>query len=416
MHSIKMTLRELQRAETLHLLEMGKLTRSEAAERMELTVRQVDRLRLKLNKGGPSQLAHANRGRRSNNRLSEALEKEILEIVSKHYSDFGPTFAMEKLFKNHKIKVSKEKLRQLMKKNGLWITRKRRNSKCHPRRPRRSNIGDMLQGDGSEHDWFEGRRERCTLVALIDDASNRVYGLFFEGETTEAYVEVIKRYLRKYGRPMALYVDKDSIFRVNTPLASAKSAETQFARMMRELDIKLICAHTPEAKGRIERLFGILQDRLVKEMRLLDISTIENANKYLEDEYWDEHNIRWSHAPEKLEDFHRKAPSENVLDRIFTLRCERKTSKSLDFSYQGNIYQIQTKSPRRIAQKPIIIFERFDGTFWAEFDGKIIDTKPFKSIPQLTPIVDSKAINSFIDKRKPLTAIERHRRGMTRPR
>lgn len=413
MHSIRMTLKELQRAETIHLVEIGNLTRNGAAERLGITTRQVDRLRNKLRMAGSCGLAHGSRGRKSNNRLPEGREKELLELIREHYSDFGPTFAAEKLYKNHQIKVSKEKLRQLMKENGLWRARKRKEKKYHPRRQRRSHFGDMLQGDGSEHDWFEGRRERCSLVALIDDATNRGYGQFFESETTEAYVEVMKEYLKKYGRPRTLYVDKDSIFRINRPLINIEKAETQFARMMKELDIQLICAHSPEAKGRVERLFGILQDRLVKEMRLLNITTIDDANKYLEKVFWNDYNNRWAHAPEKPEDFHRYVPSDVTMEKIFTLRYKRKVSKSLDFSYEGTLYQIQTEIPHKIAQKPVMIFQRFDGTFWVEFEGKHVEAKPFKTIPQSTPIADAKTINSFINKRKQITAIERHRRGIS---
>jgi transposase len=410
-----MTQKEFERGQTLLLVKTGKLTRSEAAERLGITVRQVDRLRHKLCTTGSIGLAHGNRGRKSNNSLSEDRRQQVLALVKEHYYDFGPTFAAEKLLQKHLIKISKEKLRQLMKEEGLWKARKRKGRKCHPRRARRSCYGDMLQGDGSHHDWFEGRRAKCVLVALIDDATNKAYGLFFEGETTAAYVEVVRKYLSKKGCPLALYVDKDSIFRVNTS-ADRKTGETQFARMMQELDIRLICAHSPEAKGRVERLFGTLQDRLVKEMRLLNITTIEEANEYLEKKFWNEYNARWSHTPAKLEDLHRKAPSECIMDRIFTLQYQRKTSKSLDFSYQGTLYQIQSKTPHRIAQRRIKIFESFDGTFWVECEGEKLTVKPIKDMPRAAPIEDAKTINAFLNKRKALTAIEKHRRGIACPR
>lgn len=276
-----MTAKELQKIKTLQLLDSGRLTREEAAQHLELSIRQIDRIKRKLRLEGLIGLAHKNRGKKSNNKIKEEFRKEAMNLVKKYYNGFGPTLAAEKLLVNHQLIISKEKLRQLMKEEGIWKARKRKGSRYHPRRPRRDHFGDLLQGDASYHDWFEGRGDKCVLVALIDDATNNAYGRFFEGETTESYAEVMKRYLKKYGRSMSLYVDKDSVFRVNRPSVKTKG-ETQFGRMMKELDIRLICAHSPEAKGRVERLFGTLQDRLVKEMRLLKIRTIDEANEYLE--------------------------------------------------------------------------------------------------------------------------------------
>jgi len=416
MHSITMSEKELNKIEILLQVNLGKLNRKVASEKLNISLRQVDRLRNKLRSEGPKGLAHGNRGRKSNNRLKEEIRLKVLFFIRKHYVGFGPTLAAEKLLKDHQLKISKEKLRQLMKEEGLWEARKRKGTKYHPRRPRRSHWGDLLQGDGSHHDWFEERGSSCVLVAVIDDATNRSYGLFFDGETIEAYVNVMRRYLEKYGKPRSLYVDKDSIFLKNNVESIKTTGDTQFCRMMKELDICLICAHSPEAKGRIERLFGTLQDRLVKEMRLLNISSIEEANKYLETEFWDDFNKRWSVSPKESENYHRTIPSETALDRIFTLRRKRMVSKSLDFSYQGVLYQIISKTPNRLAKKSIVIFERFDGTLWAELDGVKLNIKPFKDAPKATPIEDSKTINSFINKRRPLTTIEKHRRGIGCPR
>jgi hypothetical protein len=416
MHSIRMSEKELKKIEILQLVNVGKLKRQEAAARLQITLRQVDRLRHKFRIKGAKGLAHGNRGRSSNNKLKKEIRAEAIRLIKSYYIDFGPTFVAEKLLSKHQIKISKEKLRQLMKEEGIWEARKRKGTKYHPRRPRRSHYGDLLQGDGSHHDWLEKRGVPCVLVAVIDDATNKAYGLFFDGETTEAYVAVMKRYLKKYGRPRSLYVDKDSIFRVNKVEATKSTGDTQFGRMMKELEVCLICAHSPEAKGRIERLFGTLQDRLVKEMRLLNICNIEEANEYLETRFWDEFNERWSLSPKESEDYHREIHSEVILDRIFTLRETRVVSKSLDFSYKGILYQIASKTPYRLVKKTITIFERFDGTLWAEFESKKLDMTPFKEAPKATPIEDSKTINSFLNKRKPLSAIERHRRKIGVPR
>lgn len=285
-----MSEKELQKAKMIHQIELGQITREQAAESLSLSTRQIDRLRVKLRTQGIGSLSHGNRGRPSNNKLKDEIRQQISTLIHKHYHDFGPTLAAEKLLKIHGIEISVEKLRQIMKEDGLWKAKKRKEHKYHPRRDRRSNFGEMLQGDGSHHDWFEGRRARCVLIAVIDDATNRSYGLFFEGETMEAYVEVMRKYIEQNGKPRSLYVDKDSIFRVNNATGERSKRETQFGRMMKELNINLICAHSPEAKGRIERLFGTLQDRLVKEMRLLGISNINKANEYLENEFWQEYN------------------------------------------------------------------------------------------------------------------------------
>jgi transposase len=411
-----MTKKEFNKGEVLRLLEKKQLTREQAAESLGIGLRQIDRLKNRLQEKGIGGLAHSNRGRPGNRKLKEGLKLKIVNTVKEHYTDFGPTLAAEKLLKNHQLQISRETLRLLMKNEGLWKGKKRKKPRYHPRRPRRGCCGEMLQGDGSEHDWFEGRRDRCVLVAVIDDATNRAYGRFFESETTEAYAEVMRIYLKKYGQPLSLYVDKDSIFRINRKVLSADAkGETQFERMMKELGIRLICAHSPEAKGRIERLFGTLQDRLVKEMRLLALNTTEEANLYLEKHFWDEFNNRWNCKAADPKDLHRKSPPDAILNRVFTIRHDRKISKSLDFSYNGVLYQIQTKTPHRLARKPVIIFERFDGSFWVEADGKQLVITSYKESPQTLPIQDSKTINAFLNKRRPLSIIERRRKGINCP-
>lgn len=416
MYCIKMTKKEFNKGEVLRLLEKRQLTRKQAAETLGISLRQIDRLKNRLQETGIESLAHRNRGRTGNRTLKAELKLKIVATVREHYTDFGPTLAAEKLLKNHQLQISRETLRLLMKDEGLWKGKKRKRPRYHPRRPRRRCCGEMLQGDGSEHDWFEGRRDRCVLIAVIDDATNRAYGRFFEAETTEAYAEVMRIYLKKYGQPLSLYVDKDSIFRINRKVLSADAkGETQFERMMKELGIGLICAHSPEAKGRIERLFGTLQDRLVKEMRLLGLNTTEEANLYLEKHFWDEFNNRWNCQAADPKDLHRKPPTDAILNRIFTIRNNRKISKSLDFSYNGVSYQIQTKTPHRLARKQVVVFEKFDGSFWVEADGKQLVITSRKESPRVTPIQDSKTINAFLNKRKPLSAIERRRRGISCP-
>ncbi len=416
MHCIKMSQKEISKNEVFHLLEEGKITRLEAANKLALSLRQVDRLRIRFRQGGILALVHQNRGKQSNRSLKKKFKEEVLSYVRDLYRDFGPTLAAEKLKEKHSLELSRETLRLMMISEGLWKGKVRRKTRYHPRRPRRECFGELLQGDGSHHAWFEERGSRCVLIGFIDDATNKVYGRFHEAETTEAYVDTLKRYLKKYGKPLALYVDKDSIFRVNRQIISTKSeGETQFGRMMKELGIELICAHSPEAKGRVERLFGTLQDRLVKELRLLNLNTINEANDYLENTYWKEFNKRWSCKPVNEKDRHMKAPTEDALDRIFTIRETRKISKSLDFSYEDVLYQIKTKNPHRLNKQTITIYKKFDDTFWVEYEGKKQEINMVQKIQRPPSIEGSKTVNAFLSKRKPLSSIARHRKRVGTP-
>lgn len=416
MHCIRMSQQELNKSEIFSLLEKGKISRREAAKNLGLSLRQIDRIRSRLRQGGIAALAHRNRGRSSNRKLKEAFRAKVLNYIKGLYQGFGPTLATEKLKQNHGLEISRETLRLIMQAEGLWKGKRRKKVGYHPRRPRRDRFGELLQADGSHHDWFEGRGPRCVLIGLIDDATGTAYGLFYESETTEAYVKTLEKYLKKYGKPLALYVDKDSIFRVNREFISIKAAgETQFARMMKELGIELICAHSPEAKGRVERLFGTLQDRLVKEMRLLGLSTIDEANIYLEKEYWTEFNKRWTCKPTKEENAHRKTPSDAALDKIFTLREKRKISKSLDFSFRDVLYQIQTNTPHRFTKQQVTICEKFDGTFWVEYIGKKVNITKVQKMQRSPSIEDSKTVNAFLNRAKPMSRIARLRKGIRTP-
>jgi hypothetical protein len=413
MGNLTMTDKELHRINIISQVEQGDLDRTSAAMSLRISLRQLDRLRKRLKSYGIRGIVHKGRGKQSNHKMSMVVEQQIIELIKLNYADFGPTLAKEKLYENHQIKISTEKLRQLMQREKLWRARKRRNNKYHPRRPRRSCCGELEQADGSHHRWFEERSDPCVLVAIIDDATNRAYGLFFESETTEAYATIMRRYIARYGCPLALYVDKDSIFRVNR--SEKHNGHTQFARMMNELSIRIVCAHSPEAKGRIERLFCTLQDRLVKELRLREISNIESANKYLEEEYWEKHNTRWTVEPNNMQDVHQKTPSEEVMDAVFTLRDIRRVSNSLDFSYNGTLYQIRSKKAHRLAKKNITIYRKFDGSFWIQHEGEILDFKAFKDISQQVPVIDSKEINSFLNGKQKMTAIERYRKRIYCP-
>lgn len=260
---------ELARLEAVQALEAGILTLADVADRLCISIRQAKRLRRRYRDGGPTGLISKRRGRPSNNRIDAGLLAAAIELVRERYVDFGPTLASEKLAVDG-VPIKRERLRQAMIAAGIWEPDLKRRREIHPPRERRPQRGELIQGDGSPHAWFEKRGPRCSLLLLIDDATTTIAsGFFAPSETTEAYFEIMRHYLRQYGKPFALYVDKHSVFRT-TRLTTGQDPKqpTQFGRAMHELDIELICANSPQAKGRVERANRTLQDRLVKELRL----------------------------------------------------------------------------------------------------------------------------------------------------
>jgi len=251
-----------------------------AAQQLKLSVRQVKRLVSNYRLDGPKGLVSKRRGHPSNHRIADAVRQKALALVTRCYSDFSPTFAHEKLTECHHLKFSVETFRHWMIKANIWQPKRRKKMTIHPERPRRSRFGELIQIDGSPHDWFEGRSASCALIVFIDDATSKLMTLRFSPtETTQAYMETLDVYLGQYGRPAALYSDKHSIFRVDH--VDHEGELTQFTQALKTLDIAPIHANTPQAKGRVERANKTLQDRLVKEMRLNVINTIEEANEYL---------------------------------------------------------------------------------------------------------------------------------------
>ena len=278
---VEMSERELRRAEVLASVLAGRLTMTAAAELMDVTRRQAHRLARQFAEQGAAGLRHRARGRPSNRLLGPHVRQMAMAYITESYRDFGPTFASQMLVERHGLSVSRETLRKWMSEEGLWLSRKQRRQ-FHQPRLRRDHFGELVQIDGSEHRWFEDRGPRCTLIVFIDDATGRLVGLrFVPSESAFAYFETLKGYLTSYGRPLAFYSDKHSIFRVSKPQAQGGQGMTQFVRALSELNIEILCANSSQAKGRVERVNRTLQDRLVKELRLEGISTIEAANAYL---------------------------------------------------------------------------------------------------------------------------------------
>ena len=343
---ISMSIREVERITVMNSLLAKRIKQRHASFQLDISVRQIQRLVKRYKRDGAKGLIHKNRGRVSNRLLPKEKREQIVDLIKKNYSDFGPTLACEKLLERHGLLSSKETIRKLMIAENLWLPKKKKIEKIHLYRTRRPCVGELVQLDGSPHKWFEDRADSCTLVAFIDDATSRIMdGEFVDYEGTFTLFDATKHYLLTYGKPLSLYVDKHSTFKINRQASIEEELkdlqpQSQFARAMDELRIELIFAHSPQAKGRVERLFETLQDRLVKEMRLEGISTKKDGTKYFREIYIPKHNARFAVLPKDQANVHRVLLPSDDLSRIFTLQSERKISKALTVQYKNTRYQL----------------------------------------------------------------------------
>src|SRR5580704_856027 len=316
------------------------LTQIAGAQRLKISDRQVRRMLLRLRQRGDHSLVHGLRGRPSNRKLPARLEQKILARLQQRYADFGPTLAAEHLAQEG-FSVSRETLRKWMTKATLWSPRSQRVKAVHVWRERRASFGELVMQDSSPYRWLEERGPACQLIALIDDATSRIWGRFTEHDTTEENLRTLEGWLRRYGRPLAHYTDKASIFRKAGPQPLPEqlrgaSLRTQFGRALNELGIEWIAAHSPQAKGRIERLFETLQDRLVKEMRLAGIDSIEAANHFLETRFLPEWEQRFTVTPRNARNAHRRLGREQHLEEILSVRVARRVAEDHTVSWDGN--------------------------------------------------------------------------------
>ena len=396
---LTMSAAELTRLEIMHRLETKRLTQKEAAEILGLGVRQIKRIWRSYRRQGAAGLISKKRGKPSNNRLKPGTRQKAIDLLYRHYYDFGPTLAHEKLTERHHLKLSIETVRKLMIAEELWKPKKAKKAVVHQMRERRACFGELVQIDGSPHDWFEGRSPACTLLVFIDDATGRLLELFFTpSETTYSYWEAMRRYLPHYGKPRALYSDKNSIFRVNIPGAVSGTGLTQFGRSMKELGVEVICANTPQAKGRVENVNGTLQDRLVKEMRLAGISGIEEANPWLPT-FIADFNVRFEVAPRSSHDAHRPLLSTEDLDRIFSKQVTRTLSKNLTLQYKKVIYQIQSKRPTyAMRHATVMVCENEKGEIEILYRGHCLPFSIFHKQERQAQVVTSKSLDVALKK------------------
>jgi len=396
--TVTMSHKEITRLEVMQKLSSKQIKQNKAAQLLKISTRQVRRIYKEYKRQGALGVVSKRRGKPSNNKFPEEFKEQVLRIISENYSDFGPTLLCEKLAENHELNVSRESVRQWMIEEGIWLGKKRKNTAIHQMRERRSCFGELIQIDGSEHAWFEDRGEKCSLMVCIDDATSEIVSLHFEQtETTIAYFKALRIHIEKYGRPLAYYSDKHAIFRVNNPEAPDDS-QTQLQRALRNLDIELICANTPQAKGRVERANKTLQDRLVKELRLRKINDIEAANKYLP-EFTGSYNNKFAVVPKSKTDCHRKSiPSSSELDFILGLQYERKLSKNLELNYDNMVYQITAEQKgNTLKHAKVNVCVKVNGQIIVSHNNANLSYKTYKKQPRKTEIVNSKNLNNKID-------------------
>ena len=394
-----MSEQEQSRTEVIRLYVDGYIKQNVAAKRMKLGTRQVRRLAKAYRLHGVKGLIHGNRGKVSNRKIRDEVKLRALSLVREFYYDFGPTFAAEKLLEKHSINISSETLRQWMISDGIWKPKGKKKEQNHPMRERRPRMGELVQIDGTPHDWFEGRSAKCTLIVFIDDATSTLLDLqFYPTEGTQGYMEGLRRYMKAYGRPVALYSDRHSSLTVNTVDAVSGEQLTQFGRALKTLDIEHIKANSPQAKGRVERANKTLQDRLLKEMRLQGISNIEEGNAFLAT-YMEKHNRKFAVLPACNKDAHRPVlHSEEELDLIFSKHHKRKLSKSLALQYNNTIYQVNIKGiGYAMRGATITICEAFDGTVTLLYKGKPLQYSTFKRGEKVPEPVSEKGINQAVE-------------------
>ena len=380
MERIGMSQQERDWLDWLKRARDGKMTQREAGERMGVSERWVRKLLRRMKKEGDRVVVHRLRGRASNRKLSSQTQKQALAILREpDWHDFGPTFASEQLAKRHQIEVSDETIRQWMIGAGLWKVNSRRLTEVHQWRPRRSAFGELVQWDTSDHDWLEGRGPVRYLVRMIDDATSWSWGRFVESDSTHFNMAVLWEYLNKNGRMVDVYTDRDSMFTV--PLRADQSEEqrrsedrlTQLGRALRQLGIGSILALSPQAKGRVERSFRTAQDRLVKQLRLAKITTLESANAFLENEYWPEWNENFARPVADFPNQHRELTPLLDLAAILSHVEERVIANDYTFSFSSRHFQIARDQVQAGMRRQRLQVEvRLDGELYARYQGRYL--------------------------------------------
>jgi transposase len=415
---LEMSTKEINRLEVMQRLSKKQMSQKEAGQILALSTRQIKRLLKAYRTQGATGLVSKQRGRASNNRLSETIRQKALAVLKTKYRGFGPTLAHEKLTEKEKLKLSKESVRKLMSAEKLWQARKAKKVVVHQLRERRACFGELVQIDGSPHDWFEGRAPTCVLLVFIDDATGKLLQLqFVDCESFLNYAQAAEGYFRQYGKPVAFYSDKHGIFRVNQASTGTSPAITQFGRAMQELDIQIICANTPQAKGRVERVIQTLQDRLPKEMRLRGIASRTAGNAYLP-EFRQDFNLRFGEEPRSTIDAHRSLTPKENLAHILTWQETRSLSKNLTLQFQNTVYQIQTDRPTyalRNAQVSVCVNANDEISIW--YKHQRLAYSLYQPQTKQAQVVLAKDLNRSLSTHTPVKPAPNHpwRKGFTTP-
>jgi len=384
---ITMSQKEVKKYDILKKLINNELNGSEAANLLNLTVRHIRRLKKKVNQNGIKGLIHGNRGRIGNRRIPDQEREEIAGLLREHYHDFGPTLAAEKLEERHGLKRDKGTIRSIMINENLRHPRREKKEKHREWRQRKASEGEMIQYDGSYERWFEHRGEKICLLAGIDDANSRVWAKFDNHEGVEPTFSFWRGYIERFGKPYSIYVDKFSTYSMNHKLAKENpDTLTQFERAMKNgLNIEIIHAHSPQAKGRVEKLFKTLQDRLIKELRLNNISTITEANQFLEEEFLLKFNVKFMVEARTKANLHKEltAKEKSKLDSIFSRQYKRAVRNDFTIDHKKNCYQLDKIQPATICKRDIVtVEERMDQTIHFRLRGKYLNCKLLPEKPR----------------------------------
>lgn len=397
---IKMTTKDVLRSQVMAQVLEGKLDQAGAAARLGITVRQVKRLKRRMVEEGTEGLLSKKRGKPSNRRTPPDVLAKAVSLIGTHYADFGPTLACEKLSEVHKLELSVETVRQAMLGAGLWTARRGAKARTHAMRERRARRGELIQIDGSPHDWFEGRAPRCCLLVFIDDATSELMALrFVDHETTLDYMGLLEEHILNHGLPAALYSDRHSIFQVNKgDKKNVSDAQTQFARALEQLGIEGIQANSPQAKGRVERANQTLQDRLVKEMRLHEISSQEAANAWLP-QYIRDFNRRFTVVPARADDAHVPyAGTHDALRRILSVHTPRRLSSNLSCQYDGLLYQVQSADQGlALRGAAVTLVTHRQSETEIVWQGRVLPHTTSRKAVKQHAAVDGKAVNDKVE-------------------
>jgi len=380
-----MSCKERIRMESLSRVKRGELTVVAASELMGLSLRQSRRVWKRFKEFGDVGLVHRLRGRVSNQRFDEEFRARVVKRHQERYADFGPTLACEKLAEED-LELSPNTLTAMLKERGLW-QRRRRRGRHRSRRERRASFGSMVQMDGSHHDWFEGRADKCVLMVVIDDATNRTYARFYPAETTEAALDVLGRWVRKHGWPRSVYVDRHGIYQDE----DHPEKPTQFGRAMKEQGVELILAHSPQAKGRVERRNAVFQDRLVKEMRLRKICDMAQGNALLESLFLDDLNRRYAVVPGKEQDLHRAVEAGVRLEEVLCVQEERVVGQDWCVRWRNRWLQIPAEhASLRLAGRRVTVKQLAGGALVVEHQGQRLSAKEL--LARLMPVKEKKPV------------------------